>query len=124
MHPSKDDKTANRTDLASRVFSNKAFELGWLIFLAVLVTFVTFPIQRVLLVWWAYGKDAYYQQGIRVIPRKPLRFSDGVLVPQTLEIITGAGMFLVTFFALTLGLFYGLRLYEHYLRRNKNSAAD
>lgn len=76
------------------------------------LTFISFPIQRILVVWLVYGQQAYSKHQIYILPRKPLRFSDGVLVPQHLEILTGAGMFVVTVFGLTLALFFGLRLYE------------
>ena len=76
------------------------------------LTFISFPIQRILLVWLVYGQQACAQHQVYILPRKPLRFSDGVRVPQHLEILTGAGMFVVTVFGLTLALFFGLRLYE------------
>ncbi len=114
----------DRPDLATRVFQNRAFELGWIIFLATFEMFVTFPVQRVLVVWWAYGLDAYYNHGVRVVPRKPLRFSTGALVPQNLEIITGVGLFLVTFFGLTFALFYALRSYDRWLRPRITAAGN
>jgi len=107
---------AQPKDLASRVFANKAFELGWVIFLLVFLTFVSFPVQRGLLVWLVYGWQAYAEHRVYVIPRKPLRFSDGVLVPQHLDALTGLGMFLVTAFGLTLLLFFSLRIYERWFR--------
>jgi len=109
------------TDLASRVFEHRAFELGWVIFLLLVLTFVSFPIQRVLLVFWVYGRDAYFHHGMRVMPQKPLRFSDGVRVPQELDILTGVGMFLATTFGLSAALFFGLRLYERKFLRPQSS---
>ena len=107
-------KSQPTQDLASRTFENKLFQLIWAVSLMAVVTFVSFPIQRVLLVWLVYGRQAYSKHLVYVVPRKPLRFSDGVLVPQHLDILTGAGMFVVTVFGLTLALFFGLRLYERF----------
>jgi hypothetical protein len=118
------DQKPDHSDLATRVFEHRAFELGWIVFIAAFETFVTFPVQRILLVWWVYGINAFYQNGIRVIPRKPLRFSNGVLVPQGLQIITGFGLFFATFFGLSLTLFYGLRIFDHWHLRRPSSDRD
>jgi hypothetical protein len=99
-------------DLASRIFGNKAFELLWVVFLLTFVTLVSFPVQRVLLVWLVYGWHA--QHRVYVVPRKPLRFSDGTLVPQHLDAITGLGIFAVTVVGLTLALHIGLCLYQQW----------
>ena len=109
-------------DLASRTFQNKGFQLAWMIFLMLVAIFVSFPIQRILLVWLVYGRQAYLRHSVYVINRKPLRFSDGVLVPQHLEILTGAGLFLLTFFGLTLALFYGLRVYDRWFGNPQSNA--
>jgi hypothetical protein len=61
---------------------------------------------------WVYGREGYLNQGIRVLPGKPIRFSDGVLVPQELDILTGFGMFCLTTFGLSLALYHALRLYD------------
>jgi hypothetical protein len=73
---------------------------------------VSIPIQQFLLVLWVYGKEGYFHQGIRVLPGKPIRFSDGVRVPQELDILTGFGMFMVTTFGLTAALFFSLRSFD------------
>lgn len=114
----------DRSDLATRVFQNRIFELGWILFLAAFETFVTFPVQRVLVVWWVYGLEAYFTYGVRVVPRKPLRFSTGVLVPQKVEIITGFALFLVTFLGLTLAVFYALRTYDYWIRPHAIAGND
>jgi hypothetical protein len=107
----RDGTTTKPTGIASRVFDNPLVTLAWVCFLILVLMFISFPIQRVLLVLWVYGMEGYHQ-GIRVIPRKPLRFSDGTLVPQELDILTGAGMFFLTTVGLTLALFGVLRVYE------------
>jgi hypothetical protein len=103
-------------NLASRTFENRRFQLAWVIFLFVFLIFITEPLRHVLLVYWVYGKDAYLH-GLRVIPRKPLRFSNGILVPQILDIVTGSGMFFATTLGLSLALFFALRLYERHIKK-------
>src|SRR5215471_4585897 len=93
------------TDLATRVFDNRRFQAAWAIFLFLLLIFVTEPLRHVVLVWWVYGKEAYLH-GMRVVPRKPLRFSNGVLVPQLVDMATGFGMFFVTTLGLSLALIF------------------
>ncbi len=108
-------------DLASRVFEMRAFQLGWAIFLLLFVIFVAEPMRHVLLVFWVYGKDAY-SQGIRVIPRKPLRFTTGVAVPPLLDMITGFGMFFAATLGLSAVLIFGLRIYERVSKKRQTSA--
>jgi hypothetical protein len=108
---SEDGQTTKPTDLAGRVFNNPNFVFAWIFSLLLLMIFVSIPIQRVLLVFWVYGREGYFHQGIRVLPGKPIRFSDGVRVPQE-DILTGAGMFAVTTFGLSFALFLVLRVYE------------
>jgi hypothetical protein len=105
---------AKPTDLAARVFNHRNFAPAWILFLVLLLVFVSFPIQRILLVFWAYGREGYFHQGIRVLPGKPVRFSNGILVPKEMDLLTGFGMFAVTVFGLSLALFYALRLYERF----------
>ena len=103
-------------DLASRTFENRGFQLVWIIFLFLFLIFVTEPLRHVLLVYWVFGKDAYLH-GLRVIPRKPLRFSNGILVPQAVDILTGSGMFFATTLGLSLAVFFALRYYERHFQR-------
>jgi hypothetical protein len=115
-----DGQTAKHTDLASIVFNHRVFAPVWCVFLLLVLLFVTEPIRLVILVYWVSGGDAYWRQGMRVIPHKPLRFSDGTLVPQLADIVAGAGMFFLTTIGLSLGLFLALRFYE---RRNEGCRA-
>lgn len=39
-------------------------------------------LQRMLAVLWVKGFHAYFEQGIRVLPIKPAKFSDGTMVPD------------------------------------------
>lgn len=99
-------------DLPSRVFEHRIFAPIWIVFLALVVTFVGWPIRDALLVCWVYGRDAYFHQGIRVVPGKPIRFSDGSLAPQLADMVTGFGIFFATTLGLSLALFFALRFYD------------
>jgi len=105
-------QTQRPTDLASRVFNHRVFPLVWIPILVPVLLFISEPVRLVILVYWVYGRDAYANQGIRVIPHKPLHFSDGTRVPQWLDMVTGFGMFFVTTLGLSLALFFALRVYE------------
>lgn len=72
------------------------------------------PIHDVLLVCWVYGRDAYFQRGMRVLPGKPIRFSDGILAPQLADMVTGLGLFFASTLGLSLALFLALRFYERH----------
>ena len=105
-------RTASSSDLATRVFEDHRFQLGWVMFLAAIVVFVSWPIRNALLVCWVYGANAYFHQGIRVLPGKPIRFTNGTLAPQFPDIATGFGAFMITAFGLSLALFFTLRFYD------------
>ncbi len=110
------DQRPEPTELATRVFENRAFTAAWMIFLF-LVQILVWPIHDVLLVCWVYGRDAYFHRGIRVLPGKPIRFSDGILAPQLPDIVTGFGLFFATTLGLSLALFLALRLYERHFAK-------
>jgi len=85
--------------------------------LAAFVIFIGWPIRNTVLVCWVYGTEAYFRDGIRVLPGKPIRFSNGALAPQLPDIVTGFGIFLITTLGLSVALFFALRLYErHFLK--------
>jgi hypothetical protein len=105
-------------DLASRILEKKSFQAAWAIFLFLLVIFVSWPIRDFFLVCWVYGSDAYFHHGMRVLPGKPVRFSNGQLVPQLLDMVTGFGAFFVTVAGLSLLLIFALRLYERHSRKS------
>ena len=113
--------SSENTDIASRVFNNRAFQAGWTVFLFIVIL-ASWPIRDVLLVFWVYGTDAYFTQGIRVLPGKPIRFSDGKVAPVLPDMLTGFGMFFFTTFGLTLLLFFALRSYER--RSTKHNAKN
>jgi len=100
-----------KKDLATRVFSNFYFDIAWLLFLAGIVRIV-WPLRNALLVFWVYGRDAYFREGIRVVQNKPATFSNGASSPELPDIVTGFGVFLITVFGLSLLMIYALRAYE------------
>jgi len=114
--------TANSTaekqkDLATRVFERRAFSLVWVTFLFVLMIRIFRPVQTFLLVCWVYGRDGYFQKGIRLLDGKPPRFSDGSRVPTYLDALTGFLTFLPIVFGLSLLLILFLRLYERHYKQ-------
>jgi hypothetical protein len=105
--------------LATRVFEDRWFQLGWTLFLAAFVTLISWPIRNALLVCWVYGSGAYFRREVRVLPGKPVRFSTGTLAPQLPDMVTGFGIFLITTIGLSLALFFALRFYDRYFRQQR-----
>ncbi len=97
-------------DLASRTFSKPLFALAWVVFHAILVTKFWW-VSNVALVWWVYGREAY-AHGMRVLPGKPTRFSNGQPAPALPDIVTGLAFFILVTFGLSLLLMLCLRAYE------------
>jgi hypothetical protein len=110
--------TPKSKDLTARLFSRPGFPIVWVVFLGAVVTRFWW-IRDMFLVWWVYGRDAYFRDGIRVLPGKPTRFSTGTLAPDWPDVVTGFSFFLVVVFGLTMLLLLGLRLYERYYRSRK-----
>jgi hypothetical protein len=107
-----DQPVEQREDLPVRLSENFYFQVSWLIFLGLMITFVGWPIRNIVLVWWVYGTDAYFHEGVRVLKGKPIRFSNGELAPTLPDFVTGFGAFFVTTVGLTVLLIFVLRLYE------------
>jgi len=99
-------------DLATRIFAKPYFAISWVAFLGSMFLLVGWPMRNVALVCWAYGPDGYFERGIRVLPGKPIKFSDGELVPLLPDVVTGFGAFFMTVVGLTLLAILALRLYE------------
>jgi hypothetical protein len=100
-----------KDDLATRAFKNFYFGLAWFGVLTLALRF-TWKLRDVFLVWWVYGKAAYFRDGIRVVKAKPTTFSNGAVAPQLPDLVTGFGVFIVTVFGLSLLLISALRFYE------------
>ena len=106
-------------DLPTRVLSGW-FGAVWILFLVVIVSRFWW-VRNAALVWWVYGRDAYFQGGVRVLPGKPTRFSTGELAPQLPDAVTGFSYFMVVVFGLTALLIAGLRVYERYRKKQRAS---
>lgn len=115
--------TEKPKDLAGRLFENIYFTIPWIAFLAVVIRFVSWPLRDCLLVWWVYGKDAYFRDGVRVVSSKPTIFSTGASAPQLPNLVTGFGAFFVTVFGLSLLLIFLLRFYERRFKKSETHAA-
>lgn len=111
-----------RKHLAARVFSKAWVRIVWIVFLAIVVTRLWW-IRDALLVWWVYGRDAYFRDGVRVLPGKPTRFSTGELAPQWPNIATGFSFIIVVVFGLSILLVLGLRFYERWRPHNATEPA-
>ena len=111
-------------DLPARLFQNFYFAVSWLIFLALMVTFVAFPIRNIVLVCWLHGRDGYFRDGIRVLKGKPTSLSTGELVPTLPDLVTGFGAFFMTVIPLSLLLVFVLRSYERHFGRKRKTAAE
>lgn len=83
--------------LGGFTFRNGNIVIAWISVLVALVTFVGWPIRNIALVCWIYGSKYYFVYGIRVVPGKPVRFSNGELVPKFADVITGLGAIFITF---------------------------
>jgi len=100
--------------LEQRVFGNSYFAVSWVVFLAAVIYFVSWPLRNVALVCWTYGTRGYFQDGIRVLSGKPVHFSNGVPASSLPDFVTGAGAVLGTFFGLTFLLVSTLRMMERH----------
>lgn len=107
---------SEQTDLANRVFGNTKFQLAWVLWLGLIFVCVGIPLQRFLVVCWVRGLDAYLTHHIRVLPGKPVKFSDGQSVPSLPDAVTGFAVLLVVALGLSLLMFHGLRFYERHFR--------
>src|SRR5437763_13046086 len=85
--------------LSNRVFADVRFQAIWALCLFVAVTRLWW-LRDALLVLWIYGAEAYFDRGLRILPGKPIRFSNGQIPPVWADLITGFGFF----FVVTLGL--------------------
>jgi hypothetical protein len=118
------EPTSKPKDLATRVSSDTKFQIAWVLFLGVIITYIGVPIQRFLIVLWVRGSNSYFHHGIRVLRGKPVRFSDGALVPDLPDFVTGIIVFFLgIMLGLSLLLFYTLRFYERHFQKQSNNAA-
>ena len=99
-------------DLATRIFAKPYFAISWVAFLSGMFLLVSWPMRNIALVCWVYGSNGYFRRGIRVLSGKPIRFSDGELVPILPDLVTGFGAFFITVGGVTLLAILALRFYE------------
>jgi len=85
-----------------------------------MVRTVAWPLRNIALACWVHGWDAYSQAGLRVLPGKPTKFSNGELVPTFPDLVTGFTAFFATALGLTFLLIFALRLYERSRMTNDN----
>jgi hypothetical protein len=88
----------------------------WTLLLFVSLVLIFEPVQTFLLVCWNYGRDGYFHRGIRLMPVKPPRFTDGNLVPTYMDFLTGMATFILTTSALTALFILFARLWDKYLK--------
>ncbi|HTI98368.1 MAG TPA: hypothetical protein VL527_05645 [Dongiaceae bacterium] len=112
------EPAAQPKDLATRVLSDTKWQLAWMLWLGLIITYVGVPIQRFLIVLWVRGSDAYYQQGIRALPGKPVKFSDGGLVTDLPGFMSGMIVFVFgIMIGLSLLLVFTLRFYDKHIQQ-------
>ena len=114
-----DKLNLQRKHLDERLFKRAEFILPWFAFLILVLLFVSWPIRNIALVCWVYGSQAYFHDGIRVLPGKPIKFSNGVEAPMLPDLVTGFGAFVITVFGLTILLIFLLRFYERIVKNRK-----
>lgn len=81
---------------------------------------IAWPLRNIALVYWVRGGVAY-SAGIRVLPGKPTRFSDGQYVPDLPDFITGMVAFFVAMSVGMLVVRVVFRVYDRYHSRNAAS---
>ncbi len=113
---------ANAEDLGTRTF-NGPFAIVWALFLFLLVGMVGVPLRNALLVCWVRGADAYLHHGIRVLKGRPLKFSDGAIVPRLPAVLLFFAVFAVVVFGLSFLLLFALRSYDKRFRGRRSNNA-
>jgi len=110
--------TSGWRDTAERIFQNTGLTVVWVIFVGAFVGFISWPIRNRVLVWWSYGQHAY-ESGVHVLKGRPLKFSNGELVPHSHDVLTAFGAFFITVIGLTFLLIVIVRLYQRFVGRRK-----
>jgi hypothetical protein len=108
------DLDTQRLPLDHRLLRSGPFAIGWAALLFAFIVFVAWPVRNAALVLWLYGSRAYFHDGVRVLPGKPVMFSTGVEVPLLHDLVTGFAAILLPGLGLTAVLILGLRVYERH----------
>jgi hypothetical protein len=96
------------------------FQVFWALSSAILLKSFWW-IRNMALVIWVLGREAYFRDGVRVLPGKPIRFSTGELAPQLPDMVTGFGYFFIVVFGWTALLSLGRRAYERNRKKRRAS---
>jgi hypothetical protein len=102
--------------LDHRILKHTPFALAWAAILFAVIVFVAWPLRNMVLVLWTYGSRAYFEEGVRVLPGKPYKFSTGVEVSLLQDLVTGFAAFLIPAVGLTALLILWLQMYERHSR--------
>jgi len=78
-----------KQETAAKQFS-AWFQVFWALSSVVLIKCFWW-VRDMTLVIWVLGREAYFRDGVRVLPGKPVRFSTGELAPQLPDMVTGFG---------------------------------
>jgi hypothetical protein len=110
-------KSYSQTEFA-KLWANPRISIPWtlVIFLANITIGVS--LQQMLVVLWVKGFDAYFSKSVRVLPIKPAKFSDGMLVPTAPDAIFGLAVFITLSVALAGVLVLIARLVRAVTRRS------
>jgi hypothetical protein len=104
---------SSEATLPDRVFGDTRFQVTWAVCVFTLAIGLWW-VRDALLVLLVHGSAAYFQEGVRVLPGKPIRFSTGDLAPQWADLLTGFGFFFFTVFGVTALLYFILRVYDRF----------
>jgi hypothetical protein len=97
--------------LPNRVFGDTRFQVIWAVCMLALVLGFWW-IRDMSLVLLVHGSAAYFHDGVRVLPGKPIRFTTGDLAPPWADLVTGFGFFFLTVFGATALLYLILLVYD------------
>ena len=116
----KNSETNFNSKLATRILNHSYLGVLWFGLVLAVLVFVGWPIRNAALVCWVYGTDAYFNQGIRVVPGKPTRFSNGDIAPSFPDFITGFAAFFVTVAFMIAAFELFLRIYSRLIKKQRD----
>jgi hypothetical protein len=73
--------------------------------------YVTWPIRDIVLVIWVRGSSAYHE-GVRVPHGRALRFTDGQIIPDFPDLVTGFAAFAIAVVTTAAVTFFIIHLFE------------
>jgi hypothetical protein len=111
------EKSYNQTEFA-KLWANPRISIPWTVVMFLVNITIGVSLQQMLVVLWVKGFDAYFSKGVRVLPIKPAKFSDGMLVPMAPDAIFGLAVFITLSVALAAILVLIARLARSVMRRS------